>query len=183
MDSACARVCAPHLSTLCCISPKCLLQLLPANAVGTCSLTALGTIVQPQAKLASLWHEGSASPPWQPQPEATMGVSMSLFMLPVGPRTARVQLSGAPSHQPSCLHPTEHTPVPTSQHPALAATHLLPVWQYPFFFPSTPWPFSESPDCSELFSAPDTLLKWKTKLKRNLFFPPLISSSKVSRSG
>lgn len=151
MDSACARVCAPHLSTLCCVAPERLLQLLPVNAVSICCLTALGTIVQPWAKLASLWHEGSASPLWQPQPEATIGVSRSLFTPPVGPCTARVQLSGALSHQPICLHPTEHTPGPTSRHLALAVAHLLPVRQYPFFFPSTPCPFSESPDCSELF--------------------------------
>lgn len=150
MDSACARACAPHLSTLCCVAPERLLQLLPVNAVGTCCLTALGTIVQPRAKLASLWHEGSASPLGQLQPEATVGVSRSLFTPPVGPCTARVQLSGALSHQPICLHPTEHTPGPhLGTLPWLLHTSCLSG--NPFFFPSTPCPFSESPDCSELF--------------------------------
>lgn len=56
----------------------------------------------------------------------------------------------------------------------LAIPFLLPKYSVPFFWVS--W-------LLWAVSAPDTLLKWKTKLKINLFFPPLISSSKVSRPG
>lgn len=83
--------------------------------------------------------------------------------VPIHLPMSRLNIPRSRCHTPNTKYLCSHT--------WLSCTFSL-SWHCPFFFPSTLCPYSESPDCYELILVPDTLLKQKTKLKRDLFFLP-----------